>query len=152
MKKWIVYVLTLAVLLFPSQKGTELGKLRPVELIYASMEGETLLLRTDTGDLGVGYNLRQAEDELKNTAQGVVFMDTADYLIVTGETEALIPEFIKRMRPSAEVCRSNDPLDPAKAAEFLSAHPGKVTLQDCRAGEIGLPRLHVKKGRFHLDP
>ena len=151
MKQWIVYGLTLAVLLFPSKQGTELGKLRPVELFYAYREGETLVLRTDTGDLGAGRNLRQAVSDLKRTSQGAVFLDSADYLIVTEETEALIPEFINKMRPSAEVCRTADDVDPEKAAEFLSSHPGNVTLQDLRAGERKLPQLRAGKGRYHLD-
>ena len=152
MKKWIAWVLTLAVLLFPSQKGTELGKLRPVELLYAVKQGDALILRTDTGDMGMGFTLRQAVADLKRTSQGTVFLDTADYLLVTGDTESLIPEFTSRMRPSAEVCLTEGDLDPEKAAEFLSAHPGKVTLQDLRAGEARLPTLHVAKGRFRLDP
>ena len=152
MKKWIVYGLTLAVLLFPSKQGTELGKLRPAELSYACREGESLVLRTDTGDLGAGRNLRQAVSDLKRTSQGAVYLDTADYLIVTEDTEDLLPEFLNRMRPSADVCRTADNVDPEKAAEFLSTHPGNVTLQDLRAGVRKLPQLHVRKGRYHLDP
>ena len=63
MKKWLFYVLVLAgipVLSFGGFGGEDVGKLSPVQVIAVLSEEEQVQLLTDTGELGMGKDVRQA--------------------------------------------------------------------------------------------
>lgn len=151
MRRWIVYALVLAVLfLLPPSEKTDVGELKPVELlsIYHTEEG-TLRVETDTGDLGTGRNLKEALEDLKATASGSIFLDTVDYLLITEDAIPSLPQLWKILRPATQVCLGVG-ADPG-TAEFLSAHKPGVTLNDIRAGTGTLPVLTRTEERCRLE-
>lgn len=130
--------------------GTDVGKLQPVELIRVSRVGDRILVETDTGDRGTGADLAGAFEDLKQTTSGQVFLDTAEYLLVSPAAEGLLPELSEYLRPACGVCLERGKADLEQAAAYLSAHEPKLTLQDYRAGERGIPTLTTRKGEMHL--
>lgn len=151
MKKTAVGLLVLVLLLFPSREAAEVGRLEPVQLLYLYREGDRLILAGDTGSRGEGATLAEAVKDLKQTAPGTLFLETADFLVVTGDTETLLPEMGIWLRPSAEAVVTEDPLDPGMAAEYLSAHPPEMTLHQIRTAGGTLPKLSCREARFHLE-
>lgn len=146
MKRWVIYGLVIALLLvLRPQEMKDVGQLLPVELLYIYKEGGYIRVETDDGTWGRGLTLQRAFDDLKETAPGSVFLETADYLMVTHTTAALLPELAERLRPATEVCigwRIEEQTLP-----FLQAHKPGVSLKDIRAGKKEIPVLIQKGGR-----
>ena len=151
MKRWIAYfgVLAAALALEPSS-GTDIAKLQPVQAVYLYIEDGALIIQTDTGDVGRGRNLDGAFADLKQTTAGTVFLDTADYLIVTETTAELIPGLYDDLRPACIICIGETKIDLEMAVGYLTAHEPKSTLKDHRAGQTELPRLRTEEGRMYL--
>lgn len=150
MRRWIIYgaAVALALLLAPEPR-TDVGELLPVELLYVYKEGDALCVETDTGDFGTGESLNKALEDLKGTAPGTVFLDTVDYVIVTGQTIELLPQLWERLRPAAQVCLGLGA--DAGAAAFLGAHEPGVTLNDIRSGRRVPPILSRIGERYQLE-
>lgn len=134
-----------------SRKGTDVGKLIPVQLLQVYMEEERIVLETDTGDLGRGDTLEEALNDLKATVSGMIFLDTADYLLVTEETTASLSSLASILRPGTEVCIVHEPVDGEKAAEYLEAHAPKSPMLRIRAGTGKIPVLYWEEERFRLE-
>lgn len=140
----------LCLCLFAFAPKSDLGRLQPVRLVQVTSGGQMVHLRTDTGLYGEGVDFPSALKDLYRTAPGEVFLETADYLLVTPVTVKYLPELKQVLRPSTEVAQIACIADGVSAAEFLSAHPGGLPLR--KAEEHGvLPRLNVKGERYVLE-
>lgn len=149
MKYWIWISLAAMMLLSPFQ-GNDVGKLRPVELVAMRREKNTVILETDTGDIGRGLDPMTALEDLKRSAPGALFLDTADYFLVTRETENLIPELSSVLRPAVEICYFSKQTDLEAAAEYLRAHSPGVTLLQWRTQGKDLLELCTEGGEYRL--
>lgn len=150
MKRWILYALGLILVLFLAPvPRTDVGDLLPVELLSVYFRDGTLCVETDTGDMGTGKNLDEALSDLKATAPGNIFLDTADYLIITREAIPLLPQLWQILRPATQLCLGEGA--EAGAAAFLAAHRPGVTLNDVRAGMGTLPVLIRTEERYRLE-
>lgn len=150
MKRAALWILLAALVLFLPDRGTDIGKLLPVELVTVHREEEMFLVETDTGQFGLGDTLEEAMADLKNAAPGVVFFDTADHLLLTEETlhtEGLSEFF----RPGVRVLLAEGEIDPEEAAEYLRSRKAGVPLK--KLGETGqvLPKLCEKNSRLELE-
>ncbi len=150
MKRWIALLagFAAAMLIAPSQ-DTDIASLQPVELLYIYKEGGRVTVETDTGDLGAGGDLQGAMEDLKNTTPGEVFLDTAQYLLITESAEAYLPELKQILRPAAQVLRTEAEPDLETAVKYLSVHRSGLALKDWRAG-MTIPKLTIKEGRYYL--
>ena len=83
MKKILLYILLLGAALIIPVEGTDVGKLLPVELVQLDKMGDTVVISTDAGATGTGETVKAAIRDMEKTAAGIVFLDTADYLLVT---------------------------------------------------------------------
>lgn len=151
MRRWIVYVLVTALvfLVSPATK-TDVGELLPVELLYIYYGEDGMLhVETDTGDTGAGENLEGAMSDLKATAAGNIFLDTADYLIIHRNAASQLPQLWKILRPATQVCLGTG--IQKETAKFLSAHKPGRTLNDIRGGARSLPTLKRIEERYRLE-
>ena len=134
MKLWKIGLLAAAVLL--PKLGTpavDVGRLEPVQAVLLTAAEDSVELRTDTGAVGEGKTLADAVAALRSAASREVFLDTADFLVLSGVTppaEVLLEVF----RPACAVCRTDCDTDPEAAAEYLRQHPPIRTLGELRAG------------------
>lgn len=155
MKQWLL--LALAVLLaaafgwMPFQ-GTDVADLLPVEIVRIRVDDGTIRVQTDTGNSGSGTDLQEAFHDLKSTAAGEIFLETADYLLVDEGTAAYLEALCEYLRPGCGVCLESGEQELAEAAAFLKTHEPPVSLQDYRAGERRLPWLRSVEGRMYLVP
>ncbi len=153
MKRWSVLAfLVLLVIVFGDHLfvGTDVAELQPVEVIRVGVCEETITVETDTGESGSGATLEEAFENLKEHAMGEIFLETADYLIITPESEVLIEELTDFLRPTCYVCMEAGQTDMKKAAQFLNAHkPGK-TLLECHRRKGDIPLLITEEGGMRL--
>jgi len=153
MRRWLLYgiAFTAALLLDLSPfRGTDVGKLLPVETVRICRENGEIRLQTDTGDTGKGTDINEALLDLKATTAGNVFLETADYLLVKPGCEEMLGELADILRPSCGVCVEVGEAELEKVAKFFAAHEPQVTLQKWRSGNAHLPMLMVKEGRMEL--
>jgi hypothetical protein len=92
----------------------------------------------------------QAFADLKQTASGDIFLETADRLLISPHAVELLPELTDYLRPGCNICVEMGQIDMESVGAFLRIHEPGVTLQDHRAGETALPVLCVVDGRMYL--
>ncbi len=148
MKRWMIYAAAAAAAVALKPGTKDVGNLIPVELLYISSEPGIIRAETDTGNMGVGENLDAALKNLEDTAPGTIFLETADYLIITENAAHLLPQLTQVLRPAAEVCIGIQA--DTQAAAYLKAHPPEVTMKDIKAGNVGIPILIKSEERYHI--
>lgn len=134
MKKTIIYgILLTAALLIPNE-ATDLEKMKPVEAVLVRMEDDLIIIETDTEDVGIGATVAQAMRNLEETTAGTIFLDTADYLLVTEGTEQQILEMALYLKKSVRICYAEEQIDIVDAVEFLRAHRPEIKLRQWKDG------------------
>lgn len=148
MKRLAWFVLALAALTVLSRlphPATDVGELEPVRVVWIGEAG----IRTDTGATGRGADLTTAVEELHDSASGVIFLETAEYVILEPGYR-VGPELYEIFRPSCKVCVGSG-ADLVAAAAYLSVHPPDMTLSRLRAGEWGLQTLTITEEGGSLE-
>ena len=138
MKKWLYLLGALAAVGILSRlphPARDIAELKPVQAVYLYKDGGNLCIETDTGDFGAGGNLSEAASDLSAHADGEIFLDTAEFLIL-GREIAIDPSFYQYLRPGCRVCYADEQPDLAAAVEYLSAHPPQITLAHLRPESI----------------
>ena len=135
MKKWLIPIAALAAVAVFSRlphPARDIADLKPVRAVYIHMEGRTLHIETDTGDSGSGPNLTEACADLKSKADGEIFLDAAEFLLLDPKVP-ITEEMYSLLRPDCRVIFTDAPPDLEKAAAYLAQHPPKLTLARLRA-------------------
>ena len=118
----LVYALLLALLAFAPVERLDVAKLEPVQTVAVSREGDRVILRTDTEDQGAGQTAEAALADLKKNTPGVIYLDTAAYLLVTEnakeDAQALRPYLSKKVQISMWDGEGSI----REAAKYLSVH------------------------------
>lgn len=153
MKHWLWYVAAVVLplaCLMPFQ-GTDIAKLQPVEVLYVDQTVEGVRVETDTGDYGTGADLCMALNDLESGAKGKIFLETADYLMVSPDGALLLPDLGEHLRPACQVCVVLGDVEMENAAKWLSAHEPEVTLRDCQDLRRTVPVCVSEEGRLRYD-
>ena len=153
MKRWLWYigiVAAVAALSGKSPAGKDIGKLQPVQVVRLSCVQGQVCMKTDTGDVGIGEDLKSALADMKLSASSEIFLDTADYLIVSPACVDLLPAMMHYLRPSCAVCVEEGRPDMEQVGAYFQQHGPDVTLTRYRAGQRDLPTLVTREGRMHL--
>lgn len=136
MKRIVLYILILSGLLLAPTRGTDVGKLRPVEVAALYLDGETIIVETDTGDEGSGKTVDEAMRNLKETTAGIIYLDTADYLLVQKGSETLIGDVGEHLNKKVRICAVEDRMDLSNVAAFLSVHKPDLKLGEWEQGRL----------------
>ena len=150
MKRMLWYMLILAVALAFPQRRLDVAELLPVELVSVRKENDALFVETDTGDVGRGKNLKSAFKNLEETTAGVIYLDTAEYLLVETETMGYLEELKGYLKPKTRVCVCDQKVDLEQVPEYLAVHKSRVNLKES-AGNREIPRLVEEKGKLMLE-
>lgn len=153
MKHWLWYLaiaVAAGVLGSRNSVGSDIGQLQPVQVVRVMTENGQVLIQTDTGDWGAGDSLSAAVDNMKKTSAAEIFLDTADYLLISEETEPLLPELRSYLRPSCMICREGGQADLQLAGQYLETHSLDTTLIRWLADRPQLPILITQEGRMTL--
>lgn len=98
----ILYAGILLLAFFAPVKRLDIAKLQPIEAVAVSTEGDTVILRTDTGDVGKGSTAKEALDDLKESASAVIYLDTARYLLIGENAEREAESLMREMKASVK--------------------------------------------------
>ena len=153
MKKWLFFVACLGLVAALSGEGLagqNVENLEPVQTVYLAADGSKIILQTDTGSKGSGNNFEAALMNLQETTPALVFLDTAEYLLVDSRQQHLIAAFQDLLRPSCSVCMVEGQPDMEKVGLYLKVHEPKLTMKDYIAGERDLPTLIVSQEGMQL--
>ena len=135
MKKWLIPAAVLAAVAVFSRlphPARDIADLKPVRAVYIHMEGRNFHVQTDTGDSGSGPDLAEACANLRTKADGEIFLDAAEFLILAPEGP-ITGEIFTLLRPDCRVTFTDAPPDLEKAAVYLAQHQPKLTLARLRA-------------------
>ena len=132
MKKILLYILLLGAALILPVEGTDVGKLLPVELVQLDKMGDTVVISTDAGATGTGETVKAAIRDMEKTAAGIVFLDTADYLLVTESAMEEVESIKEHLKPSVRVCIQHVEMNLKDAAAYLSVHKPEHQLRSCQ--------------------
>lgn len=161
-KRWIPWGLCVLILLLcgvPFQNN-DVGRLLPVEtvLLRRTPEGG-VNVKADGGLWGTGKTVEEAFLDLSHRAQGIVFLQSADFLLTEADSRELLSEVVEsgRLRMACGVAVVGQdwdcPLE--EAGRYLRIHRPAVALADLRraliTGErVTLPLLAGKEGGLEL--
>lgn len=128
--------------------GTDAAKLLPAQVLMIAQKDGRITVESDNGASGSGATLPDALAAMREGAEGTLFLDTAEHIILLQSAQALLPAVVqqRQFRPAAKLYLARmDALDAESCVDFLQAHPGSVTLADAHAallrGETLSPAL-----------
>lgn len=134
--KWSIFLAVVLCFVFglPFQ-DLDTQKLLPVQTIQILRSEKGIRIISDAGE-GEGASWEEAVEDLKNSAPGHVFFDTAEQVIFCDF--GLSEEVLKggQLRPAARVWFGRTPVEAEKMeqlSQWLSAHPSDLTLADLQA-------------------
>ena len=141
MKRIIIYCVILAgVLLLPAER-MDIRDLEPIQAVFMYREDGNVVLQTDTEDEGRGENVLKALEDMKRKSSGIVYLDTAQFLLVSENAQ----EYISQIRPylKGKVRVSLwDGGDLREAAKYMQAHKSGVKLNKW-SDAVKLPKLPI---------
>lgn len=116
--------------------GTDAAKLLPAQVLVIAREDGRIVVKSDNGASGSGATLPDALASMRESAEGTLFLDTAEHIVLLQSAQALLPAAARQrqFRPAAKLYLAElDALDAGDCVDFLQAHPGSVTLADAHA-------------------
>ena len=137
------------VVLMLAPRGTALDDLEPVRVVRIWTSAGETVIETDTGAGGAGKGLTEAVQNMQDSASGVVFLDTAEFLLLPEpipDAGALTAFF----RPACRACIAEGEMDLASAGEYLQIHMPGTQLRDVDAKKKPLQILKFEGERWEL--
>lgn len=150
MKRIVIYGLLLVLTVAMPVKKTDVADLRPVEVIAIYREGEAVRLTTDTKDSGAGADVLQALANMKQTTPAVIYLDTAEYLLIGQGAEEDAQQLRSVLKPNIRLCGAVPGIDLQEAAKYLPVHGGLTPLRHWNMGDP-LPFLTQENGRIKMS-
>ncbi len=144
MKRIIIYCLLLAAVLVIPVEKLDVGKLEPVQAVWMYKQGNWIVLETDTQDRGVGRTVEEALSDLEEHCLGIIYLDTAQFLLVSENAVEQITEVQPHLKRSVELCQWDGKGSVADAAIYMTSHENGYPIKDWKEG-VQLPILHLKK-------
>ena len=126
----LIYALIIAALCLAPLKRTDIAKLRPVQAVAMYLENNTVVLETDTGDQGVGKGVSDAINDLKEKTASVIYLDTADFLLVADNAVSKVGELAQHIKQSVKVCVCDAAGRVKEVAQYLEVHGNLPKLKD----------------------
>ena len=118
--KVILYILILLLMLSAPVTALDVAKLQPVQTVAVSMRDDQISVETDTGSVGIGTDLNDALLNLEKVTPGVIYLDTAEYLLLTQDTSQYANDFLRYLHPSVRVSFWDGEGSVEDAAKYLA--------------------------------
>ena len=101
-----------------------------MESVAVYTDGIYIVLETDTENIGRGATVHEALTDLKVKTSAVVYLDTAEYLLIAEDAWQYLQDLESVLKPSVKVS-SCDARGRVKAVtEYLRVHPEYKTLKN----------------------
>lgn len=117
----VLYIIVLAAMLFAPVDRLDVAKLEPVEAVAIYLEDGQVVLQTDGESIGIGNTAQEALADLKENTLAVVYLDTADYLLIGEGAEGAAQDLQQYLRESVQIGKYNGG-KVKEEAEYLDIH------------------------------
>ncbi len=147
MRKTVLCFLAIAIVSITGYlpfRGTDVSKLKPVEVLVLQSKDGLYSISGEDGIIGYGKDMQQALLDLRSTASGEVFLETANYLLVSENCMACIGELSAFLRPACQLYQLEGEGVLKSIAKYLESHPSNVTLLSYRQNASEIPRLIIQ--------
>lgn len=101
----LLYIIILVAMFFAPVNRLDIAKLEPVEAVAIYMEDGQVTLQTDGKSMGRGATAAEALQNLKENALAVVYLDTADYLLVGDGAQDAAQQLQEYLKNSVQIGR-----------------------------------------------
>ncbi|MBQ8881360.1 MAG: hypothetical protein IJ030_04210 [Oscillospiraceae bacterium] len=118
----LLYAVLLIPLFFVPLNRVNVADLLPVEAVAVYMDGEQVVLETDTAHFGKGESLDEALSRLKEDTPAVVYLDTAEYLLVSPDAVEQVESLRLHLKSSVKVCVCRAEGKVQEAVKYLGIH------------------------------
>ena len=150
MKRWLLYGLLFAAAVFIPVDSTDVGKLHPVQAVSVGYHNEQVVVKTDTGEIGRGDTPELALENLKQTAPAIIYLDTAEFLLVEENALGFVETMRKFFKSNVQICQIVPEIEAEQAAKHLRVHGKLPKLKQWNTGEM-LPVLMLENERIILS-
>lgn len=76
--------------------GTDAAKLLPAQVLVIAQEDGRITVESDNGASGSGTTLPDALAAMREGAEGTLFLDTAEHIILLQSTQSLLPAAVRQ--------------------------------------------------------
>ena len=139
----ILYGLTVVLLCFAPVQRLDIEKLEPVEVVTVQNQNGAVYLATDTGAWGSGSDAVAALQDMRQRTPGVIYLDTAVYLIVAPSALESIDVLRPWLKERIFLCEGEE-IDPREAVRLLEVHGELPLLKHWENGQK-LPKIQDGK-------
>ena len=143
MKRIILYCILLAIALAVPIKKIDISDLEPIQVVRMDKQDNNIILQTDTGDQGLGENVQQALENLKQNSAGIIYLDTAEFLAVTENAKEYIGSMKAYLKGKVLVCQWDGEGELSAVGKYMKAHKIGVRLKQWWS-EMNIPKLPQK--------
>lgn len=126
----ILYIVVLALLFLAPVERLDVARLEPVQTVAISREADTIVVQTDTDNKGIGKTVDQAIENLEDTTPGVIYLDTAEYLLVAENAQDIVHALRSYLTPSVKVALWDGEGSVQSAAKYLGVRKDLQKLKD----------------------
>ncbi len=137
----VLYIVILALLFLAPLEREDVAKLLPVGAVAVYLDGAEVVLETDAAYMGRGDSVDAALEDLKSTTPAVVYLDTAEYLLLAEDAVSYADQLRQIFKPSVKVCVCQAAGRVKEAAKYLDVHGNLPKLSQWKAGVSA----HVEK-------
>lgn len=128
--RWSLYIIILLMLFVAPLERLDVAKLLPVQAVAVYTEGDAVVLETDTENKGKGVSIADALADLKENTPAVVYLDTAEFLMVSESAVSEMEEIKNYLKPSVKVCVCDAAGKVKDTAKYLDIHRKLPKLKD----------------------
>ena len=128
--RWILYIAILLMLYVAPLERLDVAKLLPIQAVAVYTEGDSVVLETDTENKGKGASIADALQDLKENTPAVVYLDTAEFLMVSESAVSEMEEIKNYLKPSVKVCVCDAAGKVKDTAKYLDVHRKLPKLKD----------------------
>ena len=132
MKRILLYIAIIAAVFVAPVKPLDVGELIPVQVVSLSKENGWTVIETDTGNRGMGSTAQSALRNLKDTANGRIYLDTADFLLLGKDTASAAEDLRGELKASVQVCEIAKSVNLTEVGQYLGVHGKLPKLKDWR--------------------
>ena len=133
----LLYICILALLPFAPVQQLDVAKLEPVQTVAVSVEAGQVVIETDTQNRGQGRTIKEAVEDLEANTPGVIYLDTAQYLLITEEAMRQCEELKSYMTQTVYVSLWDGKGSIETAAQYLEIRRDLPKLRDLDNTQCG---------------
>ena len=126
----LLYIVILGLLFLAPVQRLDVAELEPVQTVAMDYRRNAVVLETDTGNRGIGKDVESAMKDLREKTPGVIYLDTAEYLLITESAAAFVEDLQDHLSTAVRVSLWDGEGSVKGADKYLSAREDLPKIED----------------------